>query len=203
MAQAVQRQRRRQAREETRAQILAAADEFLRERTFRELSIDELMGRTGHTRTVFYRHFDDLPQVALRLIETIGVELFEVSQAWAAMDGSEEGDRRALSQIVDFFARHGPLVRSIAEGASHDEAIERAYRGFIDRFIELTERALAARLENGRIEPLDAREVARAFTWMNERYFLESFGRSPQLDKARALDAVWTIWRRTLYGKLD
>jgi AcrR family transcriptional regulator len=201
MARAVQRQKRRQAREETRAQILAAADQFLRERSFRELSVDELMALTGHTRTVFYRHFDDLPDVAVRLLQEIGGELYEISQEWAAdTEGSAEGDRRALAQIVDFFVRHGPLVRSIAEGASHDEAIELIYRSFIDTFVEMTEKSLSARLENGSIQPLDAREVARALTWMNERYFLESFGREPQADPERALEAVWTIWGRTLYS---
>jgi TetR/AcrR family transcriptional regulator, ethionamide resistance regulator len=200
MARAVQRQKRRQAREETRAQILAAAEEFLRQRSFRELSVDELMALTGHSRTVFYRHFDDLPDVAVRLLETIGAELYEISQAWADSESSDAGDRRALERIVDFFVRHGPLVRSIAEGASHDVAIELIYRRFIDMFIEMTERSLEERVEMGRVQPLDAREVARALTWMNERYFLESFGREPQADPKRALEAVWTIWRRTLYS---
>lgn len=200
VAKAVQRQKRRQAREETRAQILTAAEQFLRTRSFRELSVDELMALTGHTRTVFYRHFDDLPDVAVRLLQTIGAELYEISEEWAAdTEGSEAGDRRALGRIVDFFVRHGPLVRSIAEGASHDEAIELIYRGFIDMFVEMTDRSLRERVDKGRVQPLDAREVARALTWMNERYLLESFGREPQADPERALEAVWTIWGRTLY----
>lgn len=201
MAQAIQRQKRRQAREETRAQILAAADQFLRERSFRELSVDGLMTLTGHTRTVFYRHFDDLPEVAVRLLEKIGSELLEVSQEWAASEATEAGDRRAIEQIVDFFVRHGPLVRSIAEGASHDEAIEAMYRRFTDGFVEMTERALRTRIDAGRLAPLDAREVARALTWMNERYFLESFGRAPQADREQAVEAVWTIWGRTLWAR--
>jgi AcrR family transcriptional regulator len=201
MAQAIQRQKRRQAREETRAQILGAADQFLRERSFRELSVDGLMGLTGHTRTVFYRHFDDLPDVAVRLLEQIGSELLGVSREWATSEATEAGDRRAIEQIVDFFVRHGPLVRSIAEGASHDEAIELMYRRFIDVFVEMTERALRDRIESGRLAPVDAREVARALTWMNERYFLESFGRAPQKDPGQAFEAVWTIWGRTLWSR--
>lgn len=199
MAQAIQRQKRRQVREATRAQILGAADQFLRERSFRELSVDGLMALTGHTRTVFYRHFDDLPDVAVQLLQKVGSELLEVSQEWAGSEATEAGDRRAIEQIVDFFVRHGPLVRSIAEGASHDDAIESMYQGFIDAFVEMTERALRDRIDAGRLAPLDAREVARALTWMNERYFLESFGRDLQKDPGQALEAVWTVWRRTLW----
>ena len=69
MTVAAQRTRRRQQRGETRAQILQAAQQLLQERSFRELSVDALMSRTGHTRTVFYRHFDDVPAMMLALIE--------------------------------------------------------------------------------------------------------------------------------------
>ena len=201
MAQAIQRQKRRQAREETRGQILAAAEQFLRKRSFRELSVDGLMALTGHTRTVFYRHFDDLPDVAVQLLERVGSELLEVAQEWTRSEATEAGDRRAIEQIVDFFVRHGPLVRSIAEGASHDEAIERIYHGFTAVFVELTERALEARVAEGKVAPLDAREVSRALTFMNESYFLQSFGREPHADRERALEAVWTIWGRTLWAR--
>ena len=57
---AAQRARHRDQRETTRRDILAAADRFLRERPYRELSIEVVMEGTGLTRTAFYRHFDDM-----------------------------------------------------------------------------------------------------------------------------------------------
>src|SRR5689334_10202059 len=74
MTVATQRTKRRQNREETRNQILAAGEEFLRERSYRELSVDAIMTRTGHSRTVFYRHFDDVPSLVLALIQRVGGE---------------------------------------------------------------------------------------------------------------------------------
>jgi AcrR family transcriptional regulator len=199
---AVQRSKRRQAREETLAQILAAADAFLRERPFRELSVDALMAQTGHTRTVFYRHFDDLADLVLRVLQAAGRgRLIEIAEAWAADPADDPASaRRALEQIVALFAEHGPLIKAVADAASNDEAIDAVYRGFFDRFVELTERAIAERIDDGRIAPIDAHEVARALTIMNARYLVESFGREPKADPARALEAVWLIWTRTLYS---
>ena len=70
-----QRTRQRENRENTRREILAAADRFLRERPYRELSVEVVMAQTGLTRTAFYRHFDDLPALVLRLLADVGAEL--------------------------------------------------------------------------------------------------------------------------------
>src|SRR5437868_14017924 len=118
MSVAVQRTKRRQQREETRRQILAAAQDFLREHDYRDLSVDALMSRTGHTRTVFYRHFDDIPSLVLALIQEVGGELVEVAQEWAQTDrvGAEVA-RERLAVFVDFYVRNGPLVHAVAEAA--------------------------------------------------------------------------------------
>jgi TetR/AcrR family transcriptional regulator, ethionamide resistance regulator len=198
----VQRTRRRQARDETRRQILDAAERQLRERAFRDLSVEALMADTGHSRTVFYRHFDDLADLALAVLQDVGNELYEVVQRWIATVG--DGDlaaRAGLSGIVEFFAREGKLVRAIAEAAHHDDEIERVYRGIVTMFSDLTEQALEQEIAAGRIAPLDPHETARAMTWMNEGYLLESFGREPPADREAVLEALSTIWRRVLYAK--
>ena len=48
---------------EARQQILAAARELLLDRPFAALTVGDVMTRAGLTRTVFYRHFDGLPQL--------------------------------------------------------------------------------------------------------------------------------------------
>ena len=54
-----QRARQREQREVTRRRILDAAEELLRRRAFRDLSVEAVMAETGLTRTAFYRHFDE------------------------------------------------------------------------------------------------------------------------------------------------
>jgi AcrR family transcriptional regulator len=203
MTVATQRTKRRQLREETRRQILDAAQEFLRERSFRELSVDALMSRTGHTRTVFYRHFDDMPALVLSLIEEIGGELVAMAQEWAQVErvGPDEA-RRRLGDFVAFHARNGPLVYAVAEAARHDEIVERAYDGMVEGFITITARAIESRVESGELAPLDAPEIARALIRMLNGYLEDTFGRRVnEVEPERALEVVWTIWTRTLFPR--
>lgn len=201
MSVAVQRTRRRQQREETRRQILDAAQAFLRERSFRELSVDALMSRTGHTRTVFYRHFEDIPSLVLALMSEVGSELLQVAQGWAQTERvGPDVARERLTAFVDFHVRHGPLVAAIAEAAHHDDAVEQAYTGMFEGFVAITAAAIQQRVDSGELGPLDAPEMARALVWMLNGYLRDRLGREEvAVDPERVLDTVWTVWTRTLF----
>jgi TetR/AcrR family transcriptional regulator, ethionamide resistance regulator len=98
--------------------------------------------------------------------------------------------------MVDFYVRHGPLVRAIAEAAATDEQIEAAYRRSTEGFIELTAEALERMVREGKLDVPDARALARAMTLMNEAYLLNQFGREPQGDPKIALATLETVWLR-------
>ena len=59
--------RRREARE----RIEAAAERLLRGQPYRTLTVDQEMAEAGLSRTVFYRHFDGLPELVLSLLHAI------------------------------------------------------------------------------------------------------------------------------------
>ena len=191
----------RQNPEETRQQILDAAQAFLRERSYRELSVDSLMSRTGHSRTIFYRHFDDVPSLMLTLIQEVGAELLDVAKEWAQTERvSAEEARARLALFVDFYTRNGPLVHAVTEAAPHDEVVEEAYSSLVEGFIAMTARAIEARVERGELAPLDAPETARALVRMLNAYLDDSLGRREGgTDPERVLDVVSTIWTRTLF----
>lgn len=200
MPAAVPRTRRRQSPDQTRRQILDAAQAFLREQSYRGLGVDVLMARTGHTRTVFYRHFDDIPSLVLVLIQEVGAELVEVAEQWSQTQrvGPEEA-RARLAGFVDFYVRNGPLVHAVAEAAHHDEAVEAAYSGMVEGFIALTAQTIEARIAAGELAPIDAPETARALVRMLSGYLLDALGREGATDPARVLETVATIWGRTLF----
>lgn len=200
MPAAVTRTRRRQRPDETRRQILDAAQELLRETSFRELGVDALMSRTGHTRTVFYRHFDDIASLVLVLIQDVGGELVGVAEQWSqALQVGPEEARTRLAGFVDFYVRHGPLVRAVTEASHQDATVQAAYTGMVDGFIDLTTQAIRARIDAGELEPLDAPQIARALVWMLNSYLADVLGRSGTTDRERVLDTVSTIWTRTLF----
>jgi len=195
----VPRARRRQRREESRRQIVEAAEAFLRERPYRELTVDELMAATGFTRTLFYRHFDDLPALVMEVLEQVGVGLMGATREMTAAGGDPERLRQGLRDVVGFFAANGPVVRAVAEAASYDDRIEAVYDGVLERFVALTESTFEDLRAAGRIAELDPRATAQALTALNERYLLATLGRAPRADPEAVFDALWTIWRRTLF----
>jgi AcrR family transcriptional regulator len=201
---AAQRARHRDQRETTRREILAAADRLLREHPYRELSIEVVMEGTGLTRTAFYRHFDDITDLVLRLFAEVGKELFEVAQKWRETAGAAPPApaQAALSGIVDFFVRHGPLVRAISDAAATDERIEGAYRASINAFVEIAATTLDRLASEGQISLHDTHSVARALTLMNEAYLLDEFAREPYGDPGVALATLQTIWLRVALPQL-
>jgi TetR/AcrR family transcriptional regulator, ethionamide resistance regulator len=195
-----QRTRHRRQREGTRREILTAADRFLRERPYRELTIEVVMAQTDLTRTAFYRHFDDVTDLVLQLLGDLGSELATVAERWGATAGSDTPApaREGLTEIVDFFIRHGPLVRAVAEAAVTDEQIERGYRGSLEALIEITAGALQRLAESGRLQVPDTRALARALNLMNEAYLLQEFGREPFGDREVALATLELVWLRVV-----
>jgi AcrR family transcriptional regulator len=193
-----QRVRHREHRETTRRQILDAAEELLRERPYRELTIDAVMAQTGLTRTAFYRHFDDVTELVLRLFAQVSQELHDVAERWAASAGVgyPAPGREGLAGVVDFYVRHGPLMRAIAEAAATDERIESAYQGSTESLIEVTGAAMERMVGEGKLDVPDARALARAMTLMNEAYLIAEFGRPPQGDRNLALATLEAVWLR-------
>ncbi len=202
MGHTVQRTRRRQQREETRQQILNAALEFLEDHSFREMSVEALMTRTGHTRTVFYRHFEDVPALLLALIAEIGGELVAVGEAWSAAGQADPTEaRRRLELFVAFYVRHGRVARAVAEAAHHDPVIHQAYAAMVEGFVTMTAEAMQDRIDRGMLEPLDVGETARALVLMANAYLADRLGGPDRADPARVLETVATIWTRTLFGR--
>ena len=110
--------RRRRTPKEAEREIIAAAEALLRERPFRELTVDELMRRTELSRPSFYVYFRDRHQLVLRVVEQLGGELFTMSERWLRGSGDQRAVARdALQGIVDVFAEHGPVLRALADAA--------------------------------------------------------------------------------------
>ena len=194
--------RRRRTPEVAEREIIAAAEALLRERPFRELTVDEVMRRTDLSRPSFYVYFRDRHHLVLRVVEHLGAELFAMSDRW--LRGSGDGPelaRQALDGIVQVYAEHGPVMRALADAAADDPGVEAAYNEIVQGFVDATARHIDEEIAAGRILPLDAQETAKALVWMMERYLNLSFGRKTGTSRESVADALTTIWTRVLYGE--
>jgi TetR/AcrR family transcriptional regulator, ethionamide resistance regulator len=196
------RDRRRRRREESERAILDAAERLLRERPFRELTLEDVMAAAGQSRTAFYRHFDDREGLVIRLLSDVGAELLENSATWFAGSGDPRAEgRAAMTSLVGIWEQHGPLLRAISEAASYDEEVEHAYTDLVGIFIDATVARVERDLSSGRIEVdvPDVREMAVALCWMTERYLVVNFGKPGGVDRATAIEVLHTVWMRGMY----
>ena len=193
--------RRRRTPEAAEREIVEAAEALLREKPFRELTVDDLMRRTGLSRPSFYVYFRDRHDLVLKVVEHIGGELFAMSERW--YEGTGDGPalvREAIEGVVGVFAEHGPVLRALSDAASDDLRVEAAYLELIQRFVDATARHIEEEVADGRILPLEPVPTATALTWMMERYLQLQLGRTPQAEVEPTAAALTTIVSRVLYG---
>ena len=194
--------RRRRTPEVAEREIIAAAEGLLRERPFRELTVDEVMRRTELSRPSFYVYFRDRHHLVLRLVERLHAEMAEIAAHWYQGDGP--GDvlvREALAGIVEVFERDGAVLHALSDAAADDPEVELAHSAIMASFVDATANHIEAEVEAGSMLPLDAWETARALSLMNERYLVNALGRAPSVAPAVVVETLATIWTRTLYGE--
>jgi AcrR family transcriptional regulator len=177
-----------------------AAEALLRERPFRELTVDEVMQRTGLSRPSFYVYFKDRHELVLRVVAHLQTELLAVANRWyESLGGGPPVLREALEGIVDVYGEHGSVLRALADAATDDPDVEAAYGELIQGFVDVTAEHIAQEAEAGNVAAIDAAEGAKALVWMSERYLYHAFGPERKVPPGKVLETLATIWTRVLY----
>ncbi len=173
---------------------------LLRERPFREVTVEQLMRHTGLKRPAFYVHFRDRHDLVLRIARELAAEMFAMADRWLQGDSPAEDLRAGLEGIAAVYLSHGQVIRAVADAATSDERVEDAYHALVHQFVEATARHIREEQGAGRTPAdIDPGETARALIWLNERYLAEALGRDPQRDARKVVDTLYRIWMATLY----
>lgn len=195
------RVRRRRSPEVAEKEIIAAAETFLWERPFRELTVDEVMRRTDLSRPSFYVYFKDRHHLVLRVVEQLGAELFTMADRWFKGEGDGPAlIRQALEGTAAVYEEHGPVLKALAEAAADDPDVEAAYGGLVQSFVDATSRHIEGEIERGRIQAIDATQTAEALVWMTERALTLNLGVRPMAASPKVVvGTLARIWSRALY----
>jgi AcrR family transcriptional regulator len=186
---------------ESEQEILKAAEQFLKERPFRELNVDEVMRRTGLKRPAFYVHFRDKHDLLLRLAQNVSKELFNIADRWLGGTNPQSDLEQALVDSVNVYMQHGRLLKAFVEAASRDERVDSVYRAIIHDFINAAAQHIREEKEAGNIKKnLDTDETAKALIWLEERYVSEVFGHSAEVKPEVVIQVLQNIWISTIYG---
>jgi AcrR family transcriptional regulator len=187
--------RKRVDRAAARERIVDAAIELVRERSFAELTVGEIMDRAGLERTIFYRHFENVGDLLLGAGRAAIEELYAAQLALTAE--RDEPDRASvrdgLALPVRVYRRHGPLLRAVSEAVAANQLVAVDQDAIRRRFDEL----VMGLLEHVGA-PADAltnpAETARALNLLSESYLLDAFGREPRVSVEQATETLTEIW---------
>jgi AcrR family transcriptional regulator len=178
-----------------RGRILAAARSLLGERPFSALTVGAVMDRAGLARTVFYRHFDDLPSLAPELLPDADDPLVDQLARGAHADSQAlVGDM--VVGLVAGFSEHGPLLRAIVDAARRDPAVARE----LERALTAPRALVEQLLREAPHPPPQPAESARVVMVTHRAYLLDTFGAgvAPPGARAAAREALLALWERLL-----
>ncbi|HLW96288.1 MAG TPA: helix-turn-helix domain-containing protein [Solirubrobacteraceae bacterium] len=178
--------------DEARRRILAATRELLLDKSFAALTVGEVMARAGLTRTVFYRHFDTLAQMAPELLPDAEDPLVD-----QVLRGSpDELIEAMVTGLVQLYAEHGRMLRAIdaAAASSPEVAAE------LDRALVGPRRLLEELVAAAPHPPADSREFALLLMATHRAYLLDKFGGGDDSPEKRqgAIEALAALWQRLL-----
>jgi len=178
---------------EARTRILEATRRLLLRQSFATLTVDAVMTEAGLARTIFYRHWTDLPQLAPELLPDIDDPLIDrIEQT----EGTDPGAVVAhmIDALVNVYAEHGPLLQAIDDAARHDRAVAER----LDTALVGPHALIARLLAGAQHPPPDPAESASLLMAAHRAYLLDTFGHGDARRGAKqaATAALTALWER-------
>jgi len=180
--------------DEARRRILDATRELLLDRPFAALTVGDVMARAGLTRTVFYRHFDTLAQMAPELLPDSEEPLLDQ----VLLGPPEHLIASMIAGLVQLYADNGRWLRALDAAAAADPAVAAE----LERALVGPRRLLEQLVADAPHPPSDPREFSLLLMAAHRAYLLDKFGDGEASPESRqdAVAALAALWQRLLAG---
>ena len=159
----------------TERAILEATEALLEERSFRDISVEEVMASAGLSRTAFYRYFPDLESVVTRLMGTLVSELRAASRLWLFSDDPETQLHDACCTSPAVYRDHGRLMQAFDEAPAPGPTSGSSGAAPWASWSSRCERYIDALAESGRVDVAHPAETVRALSVLTDRYLLDVY----------------------------
>jgi AcrR family transcriptional regulator len=124
-------------KEQTRRELIDVALKLGSERSFGSLSIREVAAGAGITAAGFYRHFHNMDELGLALVDEVGLSLRRLlREARRKVSPGPEAISLSIETFLEFIRENGNLFRLLLgerQGAS--ATFRKAFHAELDRFI--------------------------------------------------------------------
>ena len=187
-----------QRRAATEQAILDATEDLLEIRSFRDLTVEDVMEVGGLGRTAFYRYFPDLESVVLRHMAGIAAELHAASRDWLSADDPDAQLVSSGLRIAAVYRDHGRLMQAFSEAGGAGPDVHDAWHAVLDSLIDPGVAHLDVLIARGVAECTYPAETIRALSVLIDRYLLDIYGQSAEVEVAVPVAVLVQIWRRSL-----
>lgn len=199
---------RRSARpsgDERERAILDTAERLLEQRSFADISVDDLAKGAGLSRPTFYFYFKSKEAVLLSLLEPM------ITRADAEYEGAAQrlpADprrvwRAGIKAFFVSFGSHRAVARAGAEALASSAEVRAVWSGFMQKWIDQTAALISAeRVRGAAPDTIPAADLATSLNQMNERMMMATLsGERPAVDHDRVVDTLTHIWVSSIYGE--
>lgn len=173
--------------------IIDTAKELLQTVPPAQITIDQLAGGAGISRSSFYFYFDSKTAVLEALLGEIALEMHAAAAGWLDGSGADPAAlRRALEVSAGLWREHGPLLRQalLGDDAEFAPFRERVVDDYIAQAADRITRERAAGLAPAGPE---ATRLARALVRMKFAILAED-------QSEPAIDTAAVVMTRAIYG---
>ena len=182
----------------TERAILEATEALLEERSFRDISVEEVMASAGLSRTAFYRYFPDLESVVTRLMATLVSELRAASHRWLFSEDPETQLHDAVLHFAAVYRDHGRLMQAFGEAAGAGPDLKQQWGGTLGALVGPVERYIEALAQSGRVDVAYPVQTVRALSVLTDRYLLDVYWSDDRVPIETPTAVLVQIWARTL-----
>ncbi|UXA07099.1 TetR/AcrR family transcriptional regulator [Mycobacterium sp. SMC-2] len=185
--------------------ILATAERLLEQRSFADISVDDLAKGAGLSRPTFYFYFKSKDAVLLSLLEPV------IARADSEFDGAVQrlpADprrvwRNGIKAFFTAFSTHRRLARAATEALATSSELRVVWSGFMQKWIDQTAAMIAAERARGAApETIPPADLATSLNQMNERTMMAALSaETPAVDEGRVVDTLTHIWVSSIYGE--
>ncbi|AKK29935.1 TetR/AcrR family transcriptional regulator [Mycobacterium sp. EPa45] len=185
------------------AAILRTLEDMLGQRSFAEISVDDLAKGAGLSRPTFYFYFASKDAVLVRLFaRAITASGAEVQQAATVPLDPRRAWHDGIYAFFDSLRPHRAVVLAGLGVMATNTELQELWSGFMTGWIDYTAGLILRERERGAAPgTIPAHDLATALNLMNERVMVAAQGsQQPALPEEAALEALAHIWITSIYG---
>jgi AcrR family transcriptional regulator len=187
--------------------ILATAERLLEERSFADISVDDLARGAGLSRPTFYFYFKSKEAVLLSLLEPL------IARADSEFEGAVQRLptdprkiwRNGIKAFFTAFDSQRAVARAGTEALVTSPEIRAVWSSFMQRWIDQTAVMIGAERARGAApETIAAADLATSLNQMNERMMMATLSaEQPAVSKDRVVETLAHIWVSSIYSHVD